>query len=320
MEALYWTIGIVVVGLIIYAVISLTSTRIVPQGQALVVYRLGQFHRIVGPGLVQLTPGLDVIDRVIEVRDHPVEVAVPGLFAFGAPNDLTLNLWCRFDPKTVAQNDRAKMAQFVQISDIERRQQIEVKIRDALVHQLAKLEQHMPLPANSKLMDGVAALAPGSQRHNALLDALKPDLSHTLLSLGMVLNTDHPIVVIKRSLSDEIVEAIKRRQGRDIDREWLTGYADELRQRFPELSNVILAQILSSIKGIDAGKVQRLLLEQSEGSKADVEFQMSDDGPTGTNVVTHPKPKPAPPSQKERQLTKNDLDVLKRLPREEKAA
>lgn len=315
--SLDWIIGIILAGIVVISAVGLfVIVHIIPQGQAHVIYSFRQFSRIAGPGWAIIVPLLDVIERTIDVRDHPLEVNVPGVFAFRAPSDWTLNLWCRFDPKTVAEGDKHKMAQFVQISESERRQQFEVKIRDALVRQVAVIEGQMPLPDRATLMDGVAALVPGSKRFNALLEALKNDLQTTLPSLGMVLNTVHPIVVTKRNLSDEIVGAIKRRQGREIDSQWLANYADELRQRFPELSNAILAQIVSSIKGVDGGNIQQLLLQQTEGGRSEVEVQLSNQGKASANIVTQPKVKQAAPVNP-RRLTKNDLSVLKRIPRDE---
>jgi hypothetical protein len=298
-----------------------SMTQVVPQTQRLVVYRLGRFHRIAGPGPVQIIPRLDQVVRMIEVRDHPVEITVPGLFAFGAPNTLTLNLWCSFDLVQAAEGDHGKLAQLVQLSESERHQQVEVKMREALVRQIADLQQKMPLPDKATLMDRIIALAPASPRHNALLKGVKYDLERTLPSVGVILNTNQPIVLTGRSLSDEITEAIQRRRGRELDSEWLLNYADTLRERFPGISDAMLAQILTSIEGVDVGNIQRLLLEHERNTETEVEFEMPGDGSGVPNVIIKPKTKaqqPPPtgtegkPARTPRPLTKSDLAVLKR--------
>ncbi len=321
-NVLLWAAGTVLVIIFITALVKLlsTMTQVVPQEKRLVIYQLGRFNRVAGPGPVQVMPVLEKVVDTIEVRDHPLELTVSGIFAFGVPNDLTLNLWCGSDLVKATDNDREKLAQLVQISQAERRQQVQVKMREALVRQIADLQERMSLPDKATLMERIVALAPGSPRHNELLKRLKYDLSRILPSVGVVLNMDHPIVLTGRNISDEIVDAIKRQRGREMDSEWLMKYANELRRQFPGISNATLAQMLLSIEGVDVGNIQRLFLEQEEGTQTEVEFEMSGDGSSFPNVVTKPKPqaqgqaaRPTAP----RHLTKSDLAVLKRVPHSE---
>jgi hypothetical protein len=93
--------------------------------------------------------------------------------------------------------------------------------------------------------------------------------------------------------------------------------------------------VLAAIEGVDAGKVQRLLLEQEREGEvtAEVEFEMAQDG-EGPNVITKPRlnksgivsqPRPEtrnvtaePAKATPQHLTKSDLAVLKRVPRRER--
>ena len=322
MEILLMIVGaavLLVVLVILYRVIR-ASTHVIPEEQRWVIYRLGRFHRVAGPGTVQILPRFDRVVQTFEIRHRPLEVSVPGIFGFGLPNDLTLNLWCSFDPVQAAGGDKDRLIRLVQINDAERRDQVAVKARQAMVNCLAQLQSTMPLPAQPQVMDQVVALAPGSPRYNTLLNTLREDLERTLPSVGVVLDTSQPIILTKRGLSEEILEAIKRRRGWEMDSQWLTGYVEELRRRFPDLniSRTVLAQILASLPGIDLGKVQRLLLEQEPGTRAEVEYEMNREG-EGANVIVKPKPVRSEPSQGTTapppSLTENDLAVLKRVPR-----
>jgi len=203
-----------------------------------------------------------------------------------------------------------------------------------LIHQIAELQERRPPPPNASLQDRIIALAPGSPPYNELLWALKHELQQTLPSVGAILNPNQSITLTKRNISDEIIEALKRAHGREIDSKWLTDYADNLRQRFPSISNAVLAQMLASVEGVDAGKVQRLLVEHEGDTRAEteveVEYEMSGDEER-PNVIARPKmkkrstsaqSKPAPsrttektPSQTPRPMTESDLAVLKRVPR-----
>jgi hypothetical protein len=121
---------------------------------------------------------------------------------------------------------------------------------------------------------------------------------------------DYPIELTGRNISDEIVEAVKRQRGREMDREWLMTYANELRQQFPGMSNAMLAQMLLSIEGIDVDNIQELLLEQEEGMEAE-----AGDGTRFPNVGPKPKSQKRKPGQASPYPTKSDLAILKSVPR-----
>jgi len=318
MDALLIGLGIILLIIVIIAVVVLltSTTKVIPQEQRYVIYRLGRFHRIAGPGPVQILPKLDKVVRTIEVRDHPTEITVPGIFAFGIPSELTLNVWYRTDLLEAAQGDKNRLARLVAISEAERRQQVEVKMREALTRQIAKLQAEKPLPDKASFTERMAALAPASPRYNDLIEGVKQELEGSLPTIGVILNKDHSIVLTRRTLSDEITKAIKRRQGREIDSEFLTKYVDNLRAQFPGLSPTLLTQMLASIEGIDIGKVQRLFLDR-ENIDSEVEVEMSGEGNASPNVVAKAFKEArgsSSPTERSHTLTKNDLSVLKRVP------
>ncbi|MEW5960761.1 MAG: SPFH domain-containing protein [Chloroflexota bacterium] len=332
MDILIIFIGIVlliILIIIVYKVVK--ASQVVPQEERLVIYRLGRFNRIAGPGLVWLIPGLEEARR-INVRERPLEITVPQIFAFGVSNVLTLNLWCSFDLKEATGGNKEKLTKLVQLSESERRQQLEVKIREALVQQVSDLQKRKPLRDGATTLDGVVALAPGSDRNNELLAGITRDLKQSLPSIGVILSTDQPITLTGRGIPEAIIAAIQRKYGRDIDSEWLTRYAGNLRNDFPEIPTAVLAQVLSAIEGVDAGQVQRLLLEQ-EGKGAvetEVEFEMSGDGTRSPKIIAKPgvkgreaevEPPAATPEMAETppHLTERDLSVLKRIPRGERS-
>jgi hypothetical protein len=316
---------VILIGLLLRAIL-----RTVLHEERLVIYRLGHFHRVAGPGMVIVLPHLDRVIKTIRVRDQPIEVTVDGLFPFGVPIGMTLNLWCRYDLVKAAGGNHARLADLVQLTESERRQQVEVKVREALVRQIAELQERRPLPSGATIRDQLAALAPGTPRYNELLEAVRHELQQTLPSIGAVLNPDQTIVLTKRDVPQDVMDALGRLRGRQIDSEWLANYADILRQRFPGLSEAVIAQILSAIEGVDVGRLQRILLEQGPDIAAEVEHEMARDG-EGPNVITRPRPKQrdigerrereqphlqeGPSSGRSEVLTKEDLSILKRVPR-----
>jgi hypothetical protein len=120
---------------------------------------------------------------------------------------LTLNLWCSYDLVKAVAGNKAKLAELVQLNEGERHRQVEVKMREALVNQIAALEKRMPLPESATAFDGVIALAPGSQRYNELLAGLKGELEKTLPSVGVILNPNQSITVTNRGIPDVVLDA-----------------------------------------------------------------------------------------------------------------
>uniref|UniRef100_A0A832H574 Band 7 domain-containing protein n=1 Tax=Oscillatoriales cyanobacterium SpSt-402 TaxID=2282168 RepID=A0A832H574_9CYAN len=320
--------GIILVIVVIVAIVIFAkTTQVVPQEKRLVIYRFGRFHRIAGPGPVRIVPGLDEVVQTIEVRDHPVEITIPGIFVFGVPNDFTLNLWYRVDLVQAAESDNNKLAELVQIRDEERSRQIQVIIREALSNQVANIQKRMPLPEGATTLDGVIALALGNERSQELMKSVKQELERTLPSVGVVLNATRPITLTQRGIPGEIIKAIQRQQGREIDSQWLIKYAAVLQREFPEISKAVSSQVLAAIEGVDVGKIQRLLLEQEAGAGGEFEVEMSErDGTiprvrakTKTKVdkpYAHREPESGRSQQAVRpRLTEDDLAVLKCVPR-----
>jgi hypothetical protein len=320
-------IALAVILFLLYLVLFGPS-RIVPEDRRLVIYRNGRFHRIVGPGRVRLLPGLDEVKKEIEVRDHPIDLSIPGIFAYGLPNDFKLNLWCQVDLEKAAEGNRDRLVRLVQITDSEREHQIEILVRQAIIDQMTRLQAEIPLrPEEDNLMGKVAALAPGTDRNKQLLEGISQDLVQTLPTIGVILDEEYPIKLTQRGIPQEMVEALERMRGRQLDSEWLKKYAAELREQFPEISNAVLAQMLGSIKGVDLTSVQGFLFEQEVAeNQASVRLKVPRDGPVTPNVSVNPPPakqaksaavsvaEPHPQATSPH-LTKQDLVVLKRVPR-----
>jgi hypothetical protein len=217
------------------------------------------------------------------------------------------------------------LVRLVQITDSEREHQIEILVRQAIIDQMTRLQAEIPLrPEEDNLMGKVAALAPGTDRNQQLLEGISQDLVQTLPTIGVILDEEYPIKLTQRGIPQEMVEALERMRGRQLDSEWLKKYAAELREQFPEISN---AQMLGSIKGVDLTSVQGFLFEQEAAeNQASVRLKVPRDGPVTPNVSVNPPPakqaksaavsvaEPHPQATSPH-LTKQDLVVLKRVPR-----
>ncbi len=255
----------IIIGIIILVIVAIligmlvNMTQVVPQRERLVIYRFGHFHRIVGPGSVPIIPSVDKVVRSIDVRDRPIEITVPSIFAFGVFNELTINLWYRVELIETTGSNRDKLVELIQITESERQEQVQVKMHEVLINQVAVLQERKPLPDTTTNLDGIAALAPGSERHNNLLEGIRKELEESLPSIGVVLNTTHPVMLTTRITPAEFFKAIQPERGSEIDNRWLSKFADDLREQFPDMSHILLAQILALlVKGSEIERMHQI--------------------------------------------------------------
>lgn len=318
------TVALVALFVVVLAVVALAVIivwpwmRIVPESERIVIYRLGRFRSIRGPGLTVVFPW-EQLERTIDARNQPTEVEAR-VFAFGVPNTVTLSFWYSFDPARAVGRDREKLSRLVQLSEMERRSQMEIMVRDSLGTQVSALEEDSPLPKDATIPERALALGVGKPRCAKLLTWLKRDLRRALPSLGIILDDSHNIVFSGRRISPEIIEAFSRNRSRTLNKEWLKQNADELRGL--GLTNEMLAHMLaSSTEGVDAGHLQKVML--SGAAATEVEVGMGQGNETVTTAVKQEaqSARPQPPAQETEpvpeHLTERDLAVLKTVPRAE---
>ncbi|MBX3009933.1 MAG: SPFH domain-containing protein [Caldilineaceae bacterium] len=285
--------------------------QVVPEEERLVIYRLGRFQRIAGPGPVFLLRNLDEVKRRFSVRDEPHNIRINGLFINGVPFGYTLNFWYRFDLMAAAPDDRARLVNLAQFSDDERKQQVATKVREALVASAARLERGYK-PAGNDFFDKLLPIMPGLPEFEALFAEVGQQLRATLPLVGAILNEAHPITVTNIHLGNDILNSFSR--GR---------IANLLKETFPALAPELLLQAVSAIEGIDMPQ-QRVVFEGSNYANAAMDFRVDEEGATA-RVRVPPKgglkqpsaPQPIPPQSPvvtETATTAEDWSVLKQVP------
>ena len=300
------------------AIVYLLRTRvhIVPEGEQIVVYQLGRFQRVAGPGPVLLNRALDTVERTITVRDEPANYRVANLFSYGLPFGYTLNFWRRTDLAAAARDGHAQLRQLALFSDDERRNQVNTLLRETLVHTLARLEQQHPLPAAAGIVDKLLPVLPGIPRCDELLSLLHQELARRLPAVGVYVNMRQPIVIQTVHVGDDIVESFSR--GRKVAL---------LREQWPGLTPEMLLQAFSAIEGLDQLPQSHFVLDAGgAAAAAQVEVRPTDEVArprVKMRPVAAPPPPPAqevaaPQSQPsvsgEERLSPDDLSVLKQVP------
>lgn len=232
-------IVLVIVAVLLYAAFS-STTHLVPQDERLVINRLGSFDRLAGPGAVQIIGGIEQAVDTINVGEIPVEVTTPDCSVYGLSADLTLKFWCRFDPVTTTRGNHQSIANLLRASEKERSQLIEEKAREAIVRQILRLQEQIPLPDKATRAARLAALAPGSLRHNALLQAVNNDLGQAILVSGYIISsTRQPALIIKEDGTEKRVDAPEKD---DRDSPLADTQTDDLTQREEERPSYLLTK------------------------------------------------------------------------------
>lgn len=304
------------------------ATRVVPEERRWVVYRLGRFHRVVGPGPAVIWPRLDVVRQGYVVRDEPLECSVADIFLYGVPVGVTIRLWASFDLQRAARGDRDVLANLVQFGYTERCRQVEAKVREALIHEIQELEQRRPLSGSASVAEKILPLIPGTPECSELLERVARELQESLLSIGAVLNTAQPVMITGLDASNRLIEAFDRDRVASIDRKRLADLLDVLRQRLPKMSDDTLAQIATILFGLDQVTLNTLLLPSGADSGSGVDFGVEQEGiEPHLRVRDRGRPEAAaageiaqtgrdvPAVKPVERLTEHDLSVLKAVPR-----
>ena len=316
-----------IIALIIVGIYFLTQSKmqVVQEEERLVVYRLGRFHRVAGPGVVLLQRMLDEVKLTFNVRDEPHNVRVNGLFMNGIPFGYTLNFWYRFDLQAAADGNHERLGKLVQFSDEEREKQVATKVREALVVAGPIIEQRFK-PAGNDFVSKLLPIIPGLPSFDAFMVEVRNHLRENLPLVGAILNEEQPLVVTNIHLGSDIISSFSR--GR---------VTTMLRETFPNLPSELLLQAVSSIEGLDMPQ-QRVVFEGVDQSNTRLDFR-PEEGEASARIRVQPiaptpsaaaqpvsnPATPAPVAQpstpvapsitlSKEQLTKDDLAILKRVP------
>ena len=303
------------------------SWQTVLEEERIVIYRLGHFDRIAGPGLVFLLRRLDTIQRTLKVREEPHTYPVENLFIYGVPLGLIFSIWSTFDPTRVAGANRDEQLRLSLYSENERFEQMALILRSIVVQALAAIEQNQPLPAQANMGERIVSILPGFPGYGQIMDALSERLAAGMRSLGMILNPDRPLQITSMNVPESV------RKG--FDRERTMSF---LRPQFPGLDDEALALLYTAVEKLDLPTIQRFRVQSDESLSTRIE-QRTDNAQGGQIRVSMqkaasaaaaaagqapapasaaaPAAQPASPSAPATEdLAPADLKVLKRVPRE----
>lgn len=321
-DLLMWVIGVIIaiaVSMTIYLLVQTRAVNVieVPQEERVVLYRFGEFSRLAGPGIVTLA-GYEREKQRINVRSEYGEYRTNGYyFINGVPFNYSISFWRRYDLHAAASGDTARLAELVQYTDDERRQHLVTKLHEAMYACVQVIQKKYPVPDKESDKATIAAkllpILPGMPGCDELLAMVKTELLRTLPTVGVIMDTLHPLAITNVHVTPEVIDSFGR--GRSLAM---------LREQLPDVSPDLLLQAFSAIAGLDmhtlrlhmdgSGTVREIKVEgeKVEGLKVrpDVAGQAAHREITSSPLRTPP----LVTIDEEERLSKADLSVLKRLP------
>jgi len=285
----------------------------VPQEQRLVIYRLGRFKRLAGPGLETLSR-FDSIERTINIRSEFKEYLTATWYFNGLPITYTISLWSSNDLAQACGDDRKRLERLVQYSDAERQRYLRSKLNEALYHSRPVVEQKYAAASTATVSEQLLPMLPGMPGCNELMQLVRKELRATLPSIGVILDEEHEVTVTEVQLAPEVIAGLERSNSLKM-----------LREQFPHLTADELIDTFSAIEGFNIRKM-RLQIESSADVR-DIEFdgetierftvssaaaRVQEQPAVDTPLLDHATLQ-AKEDKDEERLTRNDLSILKRL-------
>lgn len=309
------TLVVILAGLLALRVAGV-KVKIVPEGKQIVVYRLGRFQRIAGPGVAVLNR-FETVAQTINTRSEQVSHRTStNYFMHGVPFNWTLTFWSHTDLVRAANGQRQRLVELAQYSDGERREHLRGKLHEAMYKYVPRIAREHNLSEKPTVVEQLLPVLPGMPECERLLELVAGELERTLPTVGIYLDTQHPVTISAVHVGQEVLDSFSR------GRVWRM-----LREQMPDVPNELLLQAFSAIEGFDI-HTARLYLENKGASVREV--RMEEGHISGVKV----RPEPSIEAEEEQPyeedqptaipssfghdgpLTREDLSVLKRLPRD----
>jgi hypothetical protein len=206
----------------------------------------------------------------------------------------------------------ARLAELVQYTDDERRQHLVTKLHEAMFACVQTIQKKYAAPDTAAVAAKLLPILPGMPGCNELLALVKAELQRTLPTVGVIMDTLHPLAITNVHVTPEVIDSFGR--GRSLAM---------LREQLPDVSPEVLLQAFSAIEGLDMHTV-RLYMNggavrevKMEGETVEGYKVMPDAVEQAERREINASPLRTPPpvvSDDNERLSKADLSVLKRLP------
>lgn len=249
--------GILVVFIVLWRAVG-PRWQTIPEEKCHVIYRQGQFHRVLKSGTRPTYGYMEKVERVIDTREQPVDFSIPDLYVYDVPLGYTINFWYRLDPLAVAGNDKHKLRKLVQFDNGERHEQIRLRIKDLFIRYITEFQNGYQLPKGAGDMDKLYPFAPGQFAYQKIMSQIHHDLPHLLNSFGAILFHEQPIVLNKFHLAANVGALLERERT-----------IRSLQRNINGLSPDMLIRSTGAFEGVNVGGYEHLVVTNNNDGVKD---------------------------------------------------
>lgn len=283
--------------------------KTVNEGEEIVIFNMGRFDRIEGPGIVFLAPGLDIVHKTLDVREKQHDPTVR-VFANGIPLTMQLHFRTRLDIRR-AIHDRQRQIDVVTMDDYQREQQFHDTVSHAFTTTVKRYEREHPAPADADLFARIEHLVLGTPANDTIKTQLRAGLDRDLRSLGHLLNREAPCWIVIGQLPEGLGDALNRTRISQIENKRRLEVWAKMQEVIGTLPPPLRAHMMAVVEGFqpppitipsnDAANQTKYKIGPEGGFEVEIERGGSATippaaSPPGPKAAAPPAPPDHPPS------------------------
>jgi|GEM_PF-5034784 len=228
----------------------------VKEGQEAVIYRLGRFHRIAGPGPVWLWPHVDECHTILDVRQTRLTVLIRTFAGGGVPVTLRLSFHARLDLRRAAGQDFARLAELVSWDELERKEKLDDAVQHLVIRMVREYERRHPVPHNADFFTQLAHILTMTRQNDALMVNIRRHLGRVIARFGYVLSEAEPCWMVLDSLPPTLIEAFDRARTDRVHMQRLTGKWEQLLRLIRDYPPHLQAHLMAVVEGLQPPPLQ----------------------------------------------------------------
>jgi hypothetical protein len=227
----------------------------VEEGQEAVIYRLGRFYCIAGPGMVWLWPYLDECHAVLDVRETR-QVIFIRTFAGGVPVTLKLSFHARLDLRRAAGHDLNRLAELASWDEQQRREKMEDAVQNLVVRMVREYEQRHPTPEDADFFTRLGHIVAMTRQNAVLMSNIRRHLGRVIGQFGYVLGETEPCWMVLDSLPPALIEAFDRARADRVHMQRLTAKWEPLLRLIRDYPPHLQAHLMTVVEGLQPPPIQ----------------------------------------------------------------
>lgn len=227
----------------------------VEEGHQIVIYRLGRFYKIAGPGVVWLWPRLDEVHATLDVRTTRMPILVR-TFAAGVPVTLRLSFHARLDLLRAVGNDLNRLAELASWDEQQRKDKLDDAVQNLAIRMVKEYERRYPVPADADVYDRLAHIITMTRENDLLMDTIRRQLGQIIRRSGYIFDEVEPCWMVLDSLPPSLLEAFDRARTDRVHVRRLTEKWGQILRLIRDYPPHLQAHLLAVVEGLEPPPIQ----------------------------------------------------------------